>query len=126
MEADFYNEAIKSSFEFWGLSTADATAYLAQPEVAYTTAAGDWKKKIGTQAWLALFNRPFEAWTSIRRLDQPEIIAPANAVAAAQGKMPKRFTYPSSEVTVNQANLEAARIAIGGDKLQTRIFWDIN
>lgn len=122
----FYNDAITSSFEFWGLSTSAATAYLAKPEVAYTTADGDWKKKIGTQAWLALFNRPFEAWTSIRRLDQPEIIAPSNAVAAAQGKMPKRLTYPSSEVTVNKANLDAAKIAIGGDKLQTKIFWDIN
>lgn len=122
----YYNEAIIKSFEFWGLTGAQATAYLAKPEVAYTTADGDWKKKIGTQAWLALFNRPFEAWTSIRRLDQPEIIAPSNAVASAEGKMPKRLTYPSSEVTVNKANLDAAKAAIGGDKLQTKIFWDIN
>ena len=121
----FYNDAITSSFEFWGLSTADATTYLAQPEVAYATAEGDWKKKIGTQAWLALFNRPFEAWTSIRRLDQPQIIAPTNAIAAAEGKMPNRLTYPTSEVTVNKANLDAAKAAIGGDKLQTKIFWDI-
>ena len=121
----FYNDAITSSFQFWGLSTAEATTYLAKPEVAYATADGDWKKKIGTQAWLALFNRPFESWTSIRRLDQPAIIAPSNAVAAAQGKMPNRLTYPSSEVTVNKANLDAAKAAIGGDKLQTKIFWDI-
>lgn len=121
----FYDDAIMASFEFWGLTPAQATAYLAMPEVAYATADGDWKKKIGTQAWLALFNRPFESWTSIRRLDQPEIIAPSNAVAAAQGKMPKRFTYPTSEVTVNKVNLDAAKIAIGGDKLQTKVFWDI-
>lgn len=124
--ADYYSDAIMASFDFWGLSSAAAANYLAKPEVAYATADGDWKKKIGTQAWIALFNRPFESWTSFRRLDQPALIAPANAVAAAQGKVPKRFTYPSSEFTVNKVNLEAARIAIGGDKLQTRIFWDIN
>lgn len=122
----FYDAAIMRSFEFWGLPMASATAYLAKPEVAYTTADGDWKKKIGTQAWLALFNRPFESWTSYRRLDQPVLTAPANAVNAAQGKIPNRFTYPSSEILVNKVNLDAAKAAIGGDKLQTKIFWDIN
>ena len=122
----YYNAGIETSFQFWGLTTADATAYLANPDVAYATAGTDWKAKIGKQAWLALFNRPVESWSSYRRLDVPTLVAPPTAVPAADGQIPKRLTYPINEQTVNRVNLEAASSAIGGDKLQTRIFWDIN
>ena len=121
----YYNSAIQSSFEFWGLSGASA-AYLAKPEVAYATATGTWQQKIGTQAWIALFNRGFESWSSYRRLDFPALVAPANAVAAANGVVPKRLTYPSTEATVNGVNYRAAVVAMGEDRLRKKIFWDLN
>jgi hypothetical protein len=34
--------------------------------------------------------------------------------------------YPISESTTNGANWAAAGAAIGGDKLNTKIFWDKN
>jgi hypothetical protein len=40
-------------------------------------------------------------------------------------EIPKRFTYPVNEQTLNKANYEAAASAIGGDALTTRIFWDV-
>lgn len=123
-EANYYNQAIRLSFEFWDVAGVDA--YLAKPEVAYATAAGDWKQKIGNQAWIGLFNRPSESWTSYRRLDAPTLVAPSNASAASEGQVPKRFSYPINEQSVNRANLEAASAAIGGNKLQTRVFWDVN
>ena len=43
-----YNNAITASIIAWGGTAADAAAYLAQPSVAYSTAAGTWKQKIGT------------------------------------------------------------------------------
>ncbi len=121
----YYNSAIQSSFEFWGLSRESA-AYLAKPEVAYATATGTWQQKIGTQAWIALFNRGFESWSSYRRLDFPALVAPANAVAAANGVVPKRLTYPSTEATVNGVNYRAAVTAMGEDRLRKKIFWDLN
>jgi hypothetical protein len=120
----YYNAAIESSFEFWGLS--DVATYLANPEVAYTTAAGDYKQKIGIQSWLAFFNRPFESWNSYRRLDVPSLTAATGAVAVAEGLVPIRFTYPAGEATVNGASLQAAIAAMGGNKLQTRVFWDVD
>ncbi len=45
--------------------------YLAQATVAYATATGDWKEKIGTQKWLAFYNRAYESWLEFRRLDYP-------------------------------------------------------
>ena len=117
-----YNKAITASILYWGGTQADADAYLAQPAVAYSTAAGNWKQKIGTQKWIALYNRPYEGWTELRRLDFPVISAPVNAKSG----FPTRLTYPANEQTLNGPNYTAAASAIGGDLLTTKLFWDKN
>ncbi|OXG08700.1 SusD-like starch-binding protein associating with outer membrane [Flavobacterium araucananum] len=119
-----YEAAIRASMKDWGVSTADADAYLLQPAVAYATATGTWQQKVGEQAWYALFNRGFEGWTSTRRLNFPALIPPANADAAAGGQVPSRMAYPIREQTLNATNYNAASTSIGGDKLSTKIFWD--
>ncbi|KFF05154.1 SusD/RagB family nutrient-binding outer membrane lipoprotein [Flavobacterium reichenbachii] len=119
-----YSNAIKASMEDWGLSVADANIYLAQSSVAYATAAGTWKQKIGEQAWYAMYNRGFEGWTFARRLNFPALTPPLNADAAAEGQIPSRMTYPIREQTLNAVNYNAAAAAIGGDKLKTKLFWD--
>jgi len=119
----YYHAAINASMKHWGIDDAQADAYLKQPSVAWATAEGDFKQKIGTQAWIALFTRPFVSWTSFRRLDFPKLTAP-NATPAADGKVPVRMTYPIREQTVNGENWKKASEKIGGDKLTTKIFWD--
>lgn len=122
----YYNKAIRSSFQNWGIGF-QADEYLTNPDVNYSTAPGQsFKEKIGRQAWIAFFNRPMESWNSYRRLDFPVLVAPANAVTAAEGEIPKRYTYPINEQTVNNANWAAASDAIGGNKLKTHVFWDKN
>ena len=59
-----YINAITGSMTYWGVSGGDITDYLEQANVDYSTATGTWKQKIGEQAYLALYNRGFEAWTS--------------------------------------------------------------
>ena len=118
--ATHYNNAVTASIEDWGGSAADALAFLAQPSVNYLTAAGTYKQKIGTQKWVALYNRGFEAWTEVRRLDYPKLIAPVDALS----DYPNRFTYPVQEQNLNIANYTAAASAIGGDKVETKLFWD--
>lgn len=117
-----YNDAITASFDYYDVT--GASTYLLQPSVAYATATGTWKQKIGTQKWIALYNQGFEAWAEYRRLDFPVLTAPAGAVDAAEGKVPVRFTYPIGEQTKNGANYTSAASAIGGDKLTTKLFWD--
>jgi hypothetical protein len=119
---EHYNKAITASITYWGGSDADAAAYLAQPSVAYATAAGDWKKKIGTQAYIAFYTRGYEGWTEFRRLDEPSIQAPPSALS----EFPVRYLYPVKEENVNQPNYEAASSAIGGDEVTTKLFWDKN
>ncbi|MBU2060234.1 MAG: SusD/RagB family nutrient-binding outer membrane lipoprotein [Bacteroidetes bacterium] len=122
--ASYYNQAITASILYWGGTQLEATTYLLQPNVAYATATGTWKQKIGEQAWIGLYNRGFEAWTSFRRLDFPKLVAPSNAASAAENKVPARFTYPVGEQTLNNSNYSAAATAVGGDKLSTKLFWD--
>lgn len=115
----FYKQGVTASFAYW--NAGDAAAYLAKPTVAYTTATGDYKQKIGTQKYLALYNRGFEAWTEWRRLDWPKFNLPVNKTYA---DIPVRFTYPVGEQTLNLVNWQAASAAIGSDKVQTKLFWD--
>ena len=119
---EHYNAAITASILYWGGTEADAVAYLAKPEVAYATAAGDFKEKIGIQKWISLYNRGFEAWTEWRRLDYPKLMPPADA----QSEIPLRYTYPVSEQNLNTANFNEASKAIGGDVVATHLFWDVN
>ena len=119
--AEHYEAAIRASIEYWGGSPADADAYLANPAVAYATAAGDWKTKIGNQKWIALFNRGFEGWTEWRRLDAPTLNVPDGLT---YNDIPKRYTYPVQEQTLNAANYTSGAAAVGGDDVTVRLFWD--
>ena len=103
----------------WGGTAADATTYLANPSVTYSSAT--YKDKIGTQAWIAYYNRGLIAWTTWRRLDAPVLNPPPGMTNA---DIPTRYTYPINEQTLNGANYTTAASAVGGDKITTKLFWD--
>lgn len=119
--AEYYNMGITASFNEWGVS--GAADYLANPDVAYATAEGNWKQKIGTQAWLALYNRGYEGWTTWRRLDFTGFNPPPDMVYA---DIPTRLLYPAREANLNGANYDAAGSAIGGNLKTTKLWWDKN
>lgn len=125
---EHYVNGVTSSILYWGGTADDASDYLAQPEVAYTSAIAassapmPWKEVIGTQKWLSMFNRGMEAWTSIRLLDFPVMAEPVDAVSG----YPNRYTYPIVEQTLNGASYNAASDAIGGDTAENQLFWDVN
>ncbi|WP_018479968.1 SusD/RagB family nutrient-binding outer membrane lipoprotein [Pontibacter roseus] len=118
--AEHYNAAIRASILYWGGTEAEADAYLAQPGVNYATAPGDWRQKIGRQAWIAFFNRGYEAWLTWRRLDAPTLTPPVEGLI-----VPTRLIYPVNEQTLNPNNRGAAAAAIGGDESSTKLFWDV-
>jgi hypothetical protein len=118
--ATAYDNAVTASFLQWGLTNVDATTYLTtNPYVAV-----NWKKSIGEQAWVAMYNQANTAWNFYRRLDFPVLTAPSNAIANAGGKVPVRMQYPTKESATNPSNWASASSAIGGDLLTTKIFWD--
>ncbi len=132
----YYDKAVTASIEYWGGTATDAATYLAQPDVAYTTAPGGigtgtigstgvstatdhWKQAIGMQKYLALYIRGLDAWTEIRRLHYPAMATPTTP----KSPFPWRYTYPSNEQTANGDAYKAAAAAIGGDAVTTKLFW---
>ncbi|PKQ63182.1 hypothetical protein BZG02_10520 [Labilibaculum filiforme] len=115
-----YNNGITASILYYGGTQADADAYLAQSSVAYSTAPGTWKEKIGTQKWLAMYNRGIEGWSEWRRLDAPTLNFP---VGMSYSDIPTRFPYPYTENDMNPSYHDAAA-AIGGDTATTKLWWD--
>lgn len=118
-----YNNGIRADMEYLGISQSDINAYMAQQNVAYSTASGTAQEKIGMQKWFALFLQGLQGWTEVRRLDTPDLQAPQGA---ASDGYPTRFTYPLDEQAFNQTNYSKAASAIGGDELTTQLFWDVN
>jgi len=115
---EHYNNGVTASIEFWGGSSSDASQYLLQPINQFD--ATNWKRSIGVQAWINYYTRGFDAWIEQRRLDYPQLKAPPSAKTA----FPVRYTYPSTEENLNNANYSSAASSIGGDEVTTKLFWD--
>lgn len=120
--AGWYQQGIRASMEQWGVDSAATDAYLARPDVDYTTAAGNWKQKIGAQKWLALYPQGNQAWSEWRRLDFG-ILAPPPGL----NFIITRYLYPDQEQTTNlQSYQEAVSRLPGGDKVTSKVWWDVN
>ncbi|GGP05797.1 hypothetical protein GCM10010992_23310 [Cloacibacterium rupense] len=115
--ADLFKAAQQASMDENGVPAADASAYIA----AHPYDATNWKKSIGEEAWISLFDRGFAAWNFTRRLDYPVLTNPTNSRLTA---VPKRMPYSDQEYVLNKTNVTAAATKIGGDKAETKLFWD--
>ena len=124
--AEWYEKGITASLDEWGI--ADASAYLAQPSVAYATAASNWKQKIGVQKWIALYLQGSQGWSEWRRLNFDKFELPVDGTIGDVGSelAPLRLTWPTNEQAQNSSNYQAAIGLLGGpDKLTTRVWWDM-
>lgn len=119
--ANLYNQGVTASLEQWGYA-ANAAAYLAQGSVAY--GAADHLKKIGTQRWIAMYPDGMQAWAEWRRTGYPTL-TPAQYASNSSGQIPRRFVYGTGEYSTNNAKVtEAAARLTGGDKQDSKMWWD--
>jgi hypothetical protein len=102
---DHYENGIRASMSFYGVSNADITTYLAQPLVVYNPATA--LSQIAIQKYIALFmNGGYEAFKEQRRTGIPTLsVGPGTF---NNGMVPKRWLYPQSEYDYNLANLTAS------------------
>ena len=66
-----------------------------------------------------------EAFANFRRSGYPALTP--NPVAGQDIAAPgfiRRLQYPNSEVSVNTTNLQVAVGRMGGEKMDTRVWWD--
>jgi Starch-binding associating with outer membrane len=103
-----YTAAISASLAEFGVSTADATTYLAQPSVVgATTSLAD----IMTQKYIALYAQP-EVYNDYRRTGFPALVPNVGSA------IPTRLPYPQSESLYN-SNTPSAKIT-------DKVWWDVN
>jgi hypothetical protein len=99
-------------------------AYIA----AHPLVPGRELEQINTQYWIASFLNGPEAFANFRRSGYPALAPnpygqPSNP-DVPNGTFIRRIGYPTSELSVNTTNVNAAIAIMGPDKLSTRLWWD--
>ena len=103
------------------IPTADIDAYIA----AHPLDAGNALRDINTQYWVATFLNGPEAFANFRRSGFPALTKnPYPAQEITTGDFVRKLTYPDTELGINVANVQEAITRQGGNKLDTRVWWD--
>lgn len=145
-DADWFEEGVTASLEKWAslanLEAIDADgAYVNEVMNRFNAATDEGKKEmVITQKYIHLLQQPHEAWAEYRRTGYPKsILKPGDVTAVIDGAevvftpapgsdsgsdVVARFKYPTSEYTLNKANVEAAVARMGEDSHRQRVWWD--
>jgi hypothetical protein len=120
-----YQNGIKAAFTQWGLAEPNA-AYLAGASVALPAAPGTNAnlQQIATQQWLAFFPDGTQGWSNWRRTNIPAL-TPAPDATNSPKVIPRRIMYGTADYTLAKTGVEAAVSRItGGDKMDSKVWWD--
>jgi hypothetical protein len=133
-----YNAGVTASFDQWGL--AAPTGILAG-SANYNTGAGGGNiggacttagssaatttklQRIWVQQWLAFYPNATQGWSNWRRTGYP-VLMPSSQSSNPGGQIPRRYTYGTSEYSLNLTQVTAAAASMGGDTQDTRVWWD--
>lgn len=111
-----------SVFDNSTISDEDAQAYLDAHPYKDATALN----QINTQFWLCTVLNEYEAWSNWRRTGYP-LLTPTNYPNnITGGTIPRRLEYPSGQRVSNKKSYDEAVSRLqGGDKLTSRVWWDV-
>ncbi len=133
----WYEKGVAASMEKWGVDAGTIASYIAGLPAAS-------EETVMTQKYIALYMQPYEAWSEYRRTGYPTtLVMPGQSysvdVPRADGTtttfsyefdplvdlsdLPNRINYPLVEQNLNGANNSAAADAIGGDEMDTKLWW---
>lgn len=141
-----YYEGIDASMTQFGVSAEEAQQYKSVPGIAWGTAAdtvgresefkdwlqicssaisaGDYRKQIIMQHWLALPMQGVDAWALLRRTQLLEFQPQFATYDGNYKYMPQRLPYPSDEYNTNGSEVQKAVAALGGeDVLETKLWF---
>lgn len=112
----FYQNGVKASIEQWG--AVMPANYFTNPKAAYDGTLA----RIMLQKYYALYFNDYQQWFEYRRTGLP--VLPKGAGLMNNGIMPVRFKYPVTVVTNNNANYTKAVASMGGDDINTKVWWE--
>lgn len=117
----FYKDAIKASWQQYGVFDQVAyDAYLLQAGVAYVAATG--RQQIMTEKWVHMYLNSWETWNDWRRTGFPTLTPAVDAIDPRG--IPLRLGYPTTEVSLNGTNYNAAVATLGGkDDNYGKMWW---
>lgn len=130
--AQYFSDGIRAHMNQLGnydagaaVSATDRDTYVS----AHPLVAGREMQQIGTQYWIASFLNGPEAFANFRRTGYPALTpnpyGQPNNPDVPNNTFIRRIGYPTSELSVNSENLEAAVAVMGPDRLSTRVWWDV-
>lgn len=124
--ADAYADAVEASFmQFDGVVYDNAgTAFDGAAEYAAFIGANPYTDlpSIWTQKWVAMYGQDIQPWCEQRRTGWPQLAPALND--DNDGVIPTRWPYPLDEQSLNEDSWLAAKTAMGGDDLKTKLWWD--
>ena len=82
-------------------------------------------EQINTQYWVASFLNGPEAFANFRRSGYPALAPNPFPNQDISTDFIHRLTYPSSEIAVNTEHVNQAIASMGPDRLDTRVWWDV-
>lgn len=92
---------------------------------AHPLQAGSELELINTQYWVASLFNGEEGFANWRRSGYPELTPNPYPQKGIEGDFIRRLSYHTSEYTNNLENINAAISRQGPDKLDTRVWWDV-
>lgn len=139
----WYIKGVQASLDYWGGEYNKAVGATLDPTAvtAYVTALPAANaENVATQKYIALFMQAHQGWSEYRRTHFPKTLVRPNEVTYVPAvgapivfipivnpsatDLPRRMTYPQQEQTLNKVNYTAASARIGGDNLQTKVWWE--
>jgi hypothetical protein len=132
---NYYYKGIAAGINFWvpgfptDITNPVFTAYIAGANGAewnnnlpLNEATGDSKmERIHLQKYYSLFLNDFQQWFEYRRTGHP--VLPKAAGMKNGGVMPARMNYPIYVQTTNPTNYAKAVTNMGGDAINTQVWW---
>lgn len=127
-----YEAGVRASLSRWGVSDAEATAFVSALPPAN-------QRNVLNQKYIALFTQFLEGWSDYRRTGFPDfLIKRGDTVFVGtvkgeefsytfnplfgDGGVPSRLYYPVKEQSVNLENYQAAIAAQGNDVIETKLW----
>lgn len=81
-------------------------------------------KRIILHKYLATYFTDNQQWADYRRTGFPEL--PRTSSMLNEGVLPSRLLYPDVQKISNRENYETAAERMGGDNINSKVWWDVN
>lgn len=140
----WYEKGVEASMKKWGVDGTEIITYMNN-----LPAASD--ENVMTQKYIALYMQPYEAWSEYRRTGFPKTFVKPGEVYEVRtlykdsegvvqedvrnytfspivgiSDIPYRVKYLLNEASVNKTSLDAAILNMGGDAIDTKMWWMVD